>query len=265
MPSETLALATAKGLPQRARCGLRPRTAISAAAAGRRRCPPGVNRGGRRAHRPLDDRAHAARRDRGRRAGGPTCHGRGGPGAAGGVGRRLGRRRPAPALATCRALLTEGATATDSTRPLDRGSDARPFDLARVRLLYGEHLRRERRRGDARPHLREAFESFDRLGADPWADRARTELRATGETARSAVRAPQDRLTPQELQIARLVADGLRTKTWPPSSFSPRARSTPTCATVLEARDPSRTQLARVPLGDGDHGGFADASDGAPP
>jgi len=83
-----------------------------------------------------------------------------------------------------------------------------PFEHARTRLLYGEHLRRSRRRADARPHLRAALATFEHLGAKPWAERARGELRATGETARKRDPSTIDQLTPQELQIARFVSEG---------------------------------------------------------
>ncbi len=78
--------------------------------------------------------------------------------------------------------------------------------------LFGEFLRRERRRGDARDQLRSALETFERLRAEPWAERTRTELRATGETARKRDPSTLHDLTPQELQIARLVAEGLSNK-----------------------------------------------------
>jgi DNA-binding CsgD family transcriptional regulator len=77
-------------------------------------------------------------------------------------------------------------------------------------LLLGEHLRRVRQRTASRPHLRLALEIFQRLDAMPWAARARTELRATGETVRRQQDSP--RLTPQELQVAELVATGASTK-----------------------------------------------------
>jgi DNA-binding CsgD family transcriptional regulator len=80
--------------------------------------------------------------------------------------------------------------------------------LARARLLYGEWLRRKRRRRDARDQLNAACEIFTRLGMDAFAERARAELRAAGEVARSrAVHGAAD-LTPQELQIARLASEG---------------------------------------------------------
>jgi DNA-binding CsgD family transcriptional regulator len=81
------------------------------------------------------------------------------------------------------------------------------FQQGRTHLCYGERLRRARRRRDARAQLRAAIEIFDRLGARPWADRARAELRATGEPVPERGQTPA-RLTPQELQIALLVAEG---------------------------------------------------------
>ncbi|MFD7024450.1 AAA family ATPase [Promicromonospora sukumoe] len=79
---------------------------------------------------------------------------------------------------------------------------------ARAHLLYGEWLRREGRRRDCRPHLRTAHELFSGAGIEAFARRAADELRATGETARSRSGHTRDRLTPQELHIARLVATG---------------------------------------------------------
>jgi DNA-binding NarL/FixJ family response regulator len=88
--------------------------------------------------------------------------------------------------------------------------DTRPFDQARTQLVYGEWLRRGKRRRDARPQLHDALRTFQSLGARPWADRAHTELTATGATAPQPA-APDvlAALTPQELQIARLAARGL--------------------------------------------------------
>ena len=81
------------------------------------------------------------------------------------------------------------------------------FQHARTYLAYGERLRRAQRRRDARVQLRAAAEIFDRLDARPWAERARAELRASGETlARGGDGGEQ--LTPQELQIALLVSEG---------------------------------------------------------
>jgi DNA-binding CsgD family transcriptional regulator len=86
--------------------------------------------------------------------------------------------------------------------------DPRPLAHARTQLLYGEWLRRARRRLDARHQLRRALAAFESLAAEPWAERARAELRATGETARKRDPSTLDQLTPQELQIATLVSDG---------------------------------------------------------
>jgi DNA-binding CsgD family transcriptional regulator len=82
-----------------------------------------------------------------------------------------------------------------------------PFEQARTHLCYGERLRRSRRRRDARAQLRAAIEIFDPLKAVPWAERARAELRATGESVPDP--GPlRERLTPQEMQIALLVSEG---------------------------------------------------------
>ena len=86
-----------------------------------------------------------------------------------------------------------------------------PYEEARTRLLYGEHLRRRGRRVEARDQLRVALEVFERLDADTWAERARRELRATGEKLRRDA-AAGDELTPQELQVALQVAEGKANK-----------------------------------------------------
>ncbi|GAA1583749.1 LuxR family transcriptional regulator [Kribbella sancticallisti] len=82
------------------------------------------------------------------------------------------------------------------------------FETARTRLAYGGWLRRSRRRVDARAQLRLAVAAFDQLGAPGWADLAAAELKATGETARRREPSTADDLTPQERQIALLLADG---------------------------------------------------------
>ena len=81
-------------------------------------------------------------------------------------------------------------------------------ELARGHLLYGEWLRRERRRLDAREQLRTAHELFAEFGMEAFAERARVELQATGEHARKRTVETRDDLTPQEAQISRLAADG---------------------------------------------------------
>jgi DNA-binding CsgD family transcriptional regulator len=117
---------------------------------------------------------------------------------------------PAAAVARCRGLLSDGDDAIGHfTAALqhDRGAE-RPFERARTELALGEALRRERRRIESRAHLRNALGVFERLGALPWAERARGELRATGETARKRDSSTLDHLTAQELQIARFARDG---------------------------------------------------------
>ena len=80
--------------------------------------------------------------------------------------------------------------------------------LARAHLLYGEWLRRQRRRRDARGQLRTAHEMFSSMGAGAFAERARIELLATGERARQRTVGTEHVLTAQEAQIARLVSEG---------------------------------------------------------
>jgi DNA-binding CsgD family transcriptional regulator len=80
--------------------------------------------------------------------------------------------------------------------------------VARVELLYGEWLRRERRQRDAREHLQAAYGMFREIGADGFADRARLELAAAGGTAGQPASSPGGGLTPQELQVSALAAAG---------------------------------------------------------
>jgi DNA-binding CsgD family transcriptional regulator len=113
--------------------------------------------------------------------------------------------------ARSRALLAVGPAADafyqDAVARFGRGHVA--FHLARAQLLYGEWLRRENRRVDARQQLSAAYELFDRFGAEGFAGRARRELSATGETARRRTTSSPNLLTPREALIARLARDGL--------------------------------------------------------
>jgi DNA-binding CsgD family transcriptional regulator len=113
--------------------------------------------------------------------------------------------------ARTRALLSEGEAAEGHYREaIDRlGRTRHRPELARAYLLYGEWLRRQRRRHDARDQLRTAFAMFDSIGMEAFAGRARAELRATGERARPRGPGTQSVLTAQEEQIARLVAEHL--------------------------------------------------------
>jgi DNA-binding CsgD family transcriptional regulator len=122
-----------------------------------------------------------------------------------------------------RLALVVGASAA-MTAPDDRalelfqaalalpGIELWQFDLARVRLAYGERLRRRRAMVDARVQLNAALEIFERLRARPWTERASAELRATGQTKPRAGENVRDRLTAQEYEIVRLAASGLTNK-----------------------------------------------------
>lgn len=95
------------------------------------------------------------------------------------------------------ALRCKALTAMDEEETESRYAEAirldlkggRPFEQARTRLLFGEWLRRRRHKADARIHLRQALETFERAGAEPWTTRARAELRATG-AATAAIQGP---------------------------------------------------------------------------
>jgi DNA-binding CsgD family transcriptional regulator len=112
--------------------------------------------------------------------------------------------------ASSRALLSEGLTADSLYREaLERLTRTRiAMHLARVHLLYGEWLRREGRRVEAREHLRRAHETFSQAGAEAFGERTRRELLATGETVHKRADGMLDELTPQEAQIARLAREG---------------------------------------------------------
>ncbi|MER6989668.1 helix-turn-helix transcriptional regulator [Saccharopolyspora hirsuta] len=113
----------------------------------------------------------------------------------------------------CRALLAPDEDAAELyLAALRCHPDDRPFERARTALLYGEWLRRARRKSDARAQLRDAFETFRRLDAAPWAERARTELDATGEAVPEPAGGALAALTPQERKIIRLAARGLSNK-----------------------------------------------------
>ena len=115
-------------------------------------------------------------------------------------------------VARCEALLEDRDPDAAFEEATKRAPALSPLDRARTELLYGEWLRRQRRRTDARVHLRAALEAFRQLGALPWEQRAEAELRATGETVRKRDLSAAEQLTPQELQIAGLVTEGLTNK-----------------------------------------------------
>ncbi|MQA86023.1 MAG: AAA family ATPase [Streptosporangiales bacterium] len=122
---------------------------------------------------------------------------------------------PKAAVARCRALLAADENAEEQFLAalrlhddVDGSGHPRPYDRARTELLYGEWLRRVRRRADARMPLHSAAEVFEQLGAVPWARRANAELRATGRSLRTATPSTVATLTPQELQVVRLASTG---------------------------------------------------------
>jgi DNA-binding NarL/FixJ family response regulator len=118
-------------------------------------------------------------------------------------------------------------------------------------LLYGEALRRARRRAEAREHLRAAFTTFGQLGASPWAERARTELRASGETARQRDPSTLDQLTPQELQIVRFVGQGATNRDVAAQLFlSPRTIDYHLRQVFTKLGISSRAELIRLHVGE---------------
>ncbi len=130
------------------------------------------------------------------------------PAATRGTNPRRRHRLGARIEARSRALLSDGQAADALYREaIERLARTRiAVHLARAHLVYGEWLRRENRRVDAREQLRTAYEMLSRIGAEAFAERARRELLATGETVRKRTVETRDVLTAQEAQIARLAA-----------------------------------------------------------
>lgn len=162
--------------------------------------------------------------------------------------------------ARCRALLASGdAAEAEFVESLRLHAEAdRPLPQARTALLYGQHLRRARRRSDARLPLRTALDIFRRLGALDWADLAQTELRATGErgpvdesdTALERREQPKlTTLTPQELRIAMAVSEGATNREIAAQLFlSPRTVDYHLRKVFQKVQIGSRSELIRLVL-----------------
>jgi DNA-binding CsgD family transcriptional regulator len=159
------------------------------------------------------------------------------------------RARLAP-LARSRALMEDSDAESHHARAIELADALSPFERARSELVYGEWLRQNRRRVDARRHLRTALEAFEQHAAPPWADRARSELRASGETARKRDPSTQDQLTPQELNIAGLAAGGLTNAEIGAQLFlSPRTIDYHLRKVFAKLEIASRADLTRLELG----------------
>jgi len=115
------------------------------------------------------------------------------------------------AIARCRGLLAPEAELRRcfGSALARHRDDPAPFERARTQLCFGERLRRDRRRAEARPPLRSALASFEELGALPWAERARREIAAAGERLGPREQTHGEHITERELQVGRLVAEDL--------------------------------------------------------
>jgi DNA-binding CsgD family transcriptional regulator len=158
-------------------------------------------------------------------------------------------------LARCEALLGQRDWDEAFDEAAQHAPALPPLQRARTELLYGEWLRRERRRIDARGHLRAALDLFRQLGATPWAGRAEAELRAAGETVRKSEPAALAQLTPQERKIADLVTDGLTNRDIAAQLYlSPRTVDYHLRKVFTKLGIASRTELVRGGLPHGEPG-----------
>lgn len=165
-----------------------------------------------------------------------------------------GSAGPRALAARCQAQLAPVDAAEDEFRRALQlhAASAQPVEQARTELLFGEHLRRIRRRLDARTHLRAAMETFQHLGMLVWANRAQQELRATGETSRRRQPSATRTLTPQELRIIAAVSQGATNREAAAQlSLSPRTVDYHMRKVFRKLGISSRGQLIRLTL---DHG-----------
>ncbi|WP_214414669.1 helix-turn-helix transcriptional regulator [Sphaerisporangium fuscum] len=151
-------------------------------------------------------------------------------------------------LERCQAMVTGDGAAYERALALHRESE-QPFEQARTELLYGEWLRRRQRRTESRTHLNAAMDTFTRLGAVPWAERAAAELRATGVSP-SPCHFGEDlpaTLTPQELNVVRLAAGGASNREIGSQLFlSPRTVAYHLYKAFPKLGITSRAELARL-------------------
>lgn len=162
-----------------------------------------------------------------------------------------GRVSASAAAARCRGILDAGGWQGAFEEALALHEEVpTPFERARTELCYAERLRRARKRAEARDRLRAAVEVFDGLGAVPWAERARAELRASGERARRST-TPVNALTQQELAVARLVVSGATNREAAATLFvSPKTIEFHLANTYRKLDVRSRTELVRSFAGD---------------
>jgi DNA-binding CsgD family transcriptional regulator len=180
---------------------------------------------------------------------------------------RTGSAWARAAAARCRGLLAPDAELRARFEEALKLVEAvpMPFERARTQLALGERLRRAKQRAEARPPLQEALDAFERLGARPWAERARTELRATGQSSGRRSETAAEQLTPHELQIALLVAQGMTNREAAASLFlSPKTIEYHLGQIYRKLDVRGRAQLARLmamelPEGESDPAVLAEA------
>ncbi len=167
--------------------------------------------------------------------------------------RRSGRVYALATAARCRAMLAPDEEVDAAFEHALALHDGLPMPLLRGRVLLclGERLRRARRRADARTPLRQALAVFEELGAGDWAARARTELRAAGGMAPARARRELEALTPHEIQVARLVAEGRTNREVAAALFLAPKTIEHHLSTIFRKLDVKRrTELARVFAGE---------------
>ena len=154
------------------------------------------------------------------------------------------------AVAFGRAVSEDGDVEKSFQLALAEGSRSEHrFDVARIELAYGEWLRRQQRRVDARQHLRHALDTFTDVRASAWSSRAEQELRASGETARKRDASTQLQLTPMERKVAQLVSSGMSNKDVAAQCWiSPRTVAFHLRNVFTKAGVTSRGELAQLDL-----------------